>query len=643
MQEKILHKIKKFILPDFNIGEDFDFILLKIIQLFEISSIFIFSFVLVLDFFIPFNEISTYYFIFGLSLSLIIKSFSLKSKELKVNLFIVLLYTVCIFSNLFESFFYLYYLSLFFYISIFKNLKTSILNLIFSIILILFISNYFKYENVGEIDIIFNIIFPRVIFVFSLISLTIILLLHEIISLLKLKVDLSFKQTGELSSKEMEQQRLIKQLKEEAEINEKIRLNLEESKEYFKNIINNVSDSIILVKKDGKIILANESAIMKYGLDDEFFENKVYFDLITPEYRKNVPQRLFEIKEKGQHYFESEHIDKNNETFNTEISTRYIQFEGQEVLMIIIKDISARKKKEEKDEEIKSKLKQMVEDRTAQLEDAMNELRVEIQNKVKTEQELIEAKNDLLHSLEIEKEYSELKTRFVAMISHEYRTPLTVILSNTYILEHYFDSQERDKFIQNIERIQKSVQTMTTLLEDVMEIGKSENQISKLMIQRFDVVNTICEVMDEIKSIEKITHNYIINTNIKSLIINSDEKLFFHILRNLVHNACKYSEKDKSITLSLEIDGNKMIIIVVDEGIGIPNDSLEHLFEPFFRSDNVGAREGTGLGLSLTKRYIEALNGIIEVESVENVGSTFKLTLPLGEYEIFEKDDKQHT
>ncbi len=643
MQEKILHKIKKLILPDFNIGEDFDFVLMKIIHLTELLALTVFSIILILDLFIPFNDYSTWYFLFGFSLSLVLKLINPTLKELKVNLFIILLYTVCLFATISGSYFYIFYFYLIFYILVFKKISISFFNLLITIIIMLIFSNYFSTKYFGKSDIVFGIIVPRILFVYTLISISTIILFHEVIKLLKLKIDLSLHQTGELSSKEQEQERLIKQLKEEAEINEKIRLNLEESKEYFKNIINNVSDSIILVKKDGKIILANESAIKKYGLDNDFFENKVYFDLITPEYRKNVPQRLFEIKEKGQHYFESEHIDKNNETFNTEISSRYIQFEGQEVLMIIIKDISARKKKEEKDEEIKSKLKQMVEDRTAQLEDAMNELRVEIQNKSKTEQELMNAKDDLLHSLEVEKEYSELKTRFVAMISHEYRTPLTVILSNTYILEHYFDSQERDKFMQNIERIQKSVQSMTTLLEDVMEIGKSENQISKLMIQRFDVVNTICEVMDEIKSIEKITHNYIINTNIKSLIINSDEKLFFHILRNLVHNACKYSEKDKSITLSLDIDGNKMIIIVVDEGIGIPNDSLEHLFEPFFRSDNVGAREGTGLGLSLTKRYIEALNGIIEVESVENVGSTFKLTLPLGEYEIVEKDDKQHT
>jgi len=307
-------------------------------------------------------------------------------------------------------------------------------------------------------------------------------------------------------------------------------------------------------------------------------------------------------------------------------------------LMIIIKDISARKKKEEKDEEVKNQLRLMVEDRTAQLEDAMNELRVEIQNKAKTEQELMKAKDELMNSLEIEKEFSELKTRFVSMISHEYRTPLTVILSSTYILEHCFRKNDEEKFNKSIIKIQKSIQSMTNLLEDVMKIGKSENDLSKVTIGSIDLIQLSNEVVKEIKFIDKTSHNFICVCNYKSLIIRTDEKLMNHILKNLIQNAAKYSPKETNITMSLEVNNNMMKIIIQDEGIGIPKEDLEHLFEPFFRSGNVGAREGTGLGLSLVKRYVEALNGKIEVESEENVGSTFKLTFPLGDYELVEKE-----
>ena len=616
----------------------FDFVLLKIIQLFEISAVFIFSFVLVLDFFIPFNEISTYYFIFGLSLSWIIKSLSLKSKELKVNLFILLLYTVCIFSNLFESFFYLYYLSLFLYISIFKNLKTSILNLIFSIILILFISNYFKHENVGEIGIIFNIIIPRVIFVFSLISITIILLLQEIISLLKLKVDLSYQQTGELTTKEIEQEKLIEQLKQEAEINEKSRIKLSNSKQYFINIFNNVSDCIIIIKVEGGIVLANKCAYKKYGFTEETIKTINYFDLITPEFRKNVPKRLIEIKQKGQHFFESEHLDANNMPFRTEISTRFIIFEDEEVLMIIIKDISERKAKEQKEEKIKEDLRKKVLERTAQLEDAMDELRVEIQNNNKTEHDLRMAKDELIKSLEIEKEYSELKNRFVSMISHEYITPLTGILSYTYILERYFDIQDKVNFKTTIEKIHKSISAMTILLEDVLKMGKSDSEIAHVQINKFDILNTYNEVINEMKFIEKAPHIYNLESKYKSIIINSDENLITQIFRNLISNSAKYSAKDTTITTLIIIENDYLILSIKDEGIGIPDEDINHLFEPFFRSGNVGAREGTGLGLALVKKYVKALVGSIEIESELNKGTTIILTFPVSNYIAVKKD-----
>lgn len=638
MREKLLYKIKKFILPDFKIGEDFDFILSKIIQLFEIFALIIFSFILIFDLFLPFNEYSTYFFIFGFCLSILLKSINIKNLKLKINIFIILLFSVCIFSNLFETYFYLYYFCLVFYTSIFKDIKTSLFNLLISILLMLIIANFINQDNFEDFDKIYNIIFPRVIFVFTFISFSIILFLNETVSLLKSKVDLSLQQSGELTTKEIEQEKLIEKLRKEAEEREKIQKKLEFSKFRYKIIFDNVLDYIVIHKKNGQIVGANNAAIEKYGFDKDNLFNYNKYDFISEKYLNLKDERVDLAIEQESLVFESEHIDKNGNLFYTDNKLKVVVVDDEEYFVTISRDISDRKKKEEKEKEIKENLRLKVEERTAQLEDAMKELRVEIQNKNKTEHELIIAKDELIKSLEIEKEYSELKSRFVSMISHEYRTPLTGIMSYTYILERYFEIQDKENFKTTIEKIHRSINAMTNLLEDVLKIGKSDTEIAHVKIDNFDVISIINEVIKEISYLERIPHNYIIESEYKFLKINSDENLLIQILRNLINNSTKYSEKDTTITICLEINNNTLIIKVIDEGIGIPESDLIHLYEPFFRSGNVGAREGTGLGLALVKKYVEALSGTIKIESELKKGTTIKLTFPVRNY-IAEKKD----
>lgn len=636
MQEKLYYKIKKKILPDFNVEEDFDLVLKKIIRLSEILALIVFSIIVLFDLFYPFNEYSTIYFIFGFSLSLYLKLTNPKNFNVSVNLYIFLLYTVCIFSNIFETYFYIYYLCLIFYISVFKRIKISALHLLLTIIIIIFIANFFPSTNSGKVDVLFNVVFPRTILIYTLISISTILLSNEIIKLLKIKVDLTYKQSGELNSKEKEQEELIIQLRNEAEEREKIQKKLEFSKFRYKTIFDNVLDYIVIHKKDGQIVGANSAAIEKYGFDKDNLFNYNKYDFISEKYLNLKDERIDLAIEKESLIFESEHIDKNGNFFYTDNKLKVVVLDNEEFFVTICRDITDRKIKEKNDEEIKNQLEQKVIDRTAQLEDAMGELRNEIQNKNKIENDLMKAKDELLNSLEIEKEFSKLKTRFVSMISHEYRTPLTVILSTTYILENYFKTQDEEKFSNGIYKIQKSVQAMTTLLEDVLKVGKSENDISLVSFNNVDIIDLAKEIVKKIKFIDKTNHNFKCVCNYKSLIISTDKKLMDHILSNIIQNATKYSEKNTTITMSLEVENSLMKIIIKDEGIGIPEEDKIHLFEPFFRSGNVGAIEGTGLGLSIVKQYVNALNGKIEVESEQNKGTTFHLTFPIKSYSVEE-------
>lgn len=630
--------LKKFLIPNIDTKQDYKYLLLHLTTATELGAILIFFLLLVLELIIDKNPINIILILIGLVYTLSLRFYNPKNINIKINLFILLISLVCIYSSYIGLYFFIWFLFLMIYIAFHKDYKTSYLSLVLSCIIILIVVNFGEVEYKGVFYNINGIYLPKLIFIYFIVSVFTIIVVRNTSLFIHNKADLSVEQSTKLLIEHAEQVKLIERLKEEAEIKEKTQKKLESSKFRLKTIFDNVLDSIIIHKKDGQIIDANDAAINTYGFDKSKITSYNKYDYVTEKHILLKDERIKRIENENSLTFESEHIDKDGKLFYTDNKLKKVTIDNVDYFVSISRDITDRKKKEEKDEEVKNQLRLMVEDRTAQLEDAMNELRVEIQNKAKTEQELMKAKDELMNSLEIEKEFSELKTRFVSMISHEYRTPLTVILSSTYILEHCFRKNDEEKFNKSIIKIQKSIQSMTNLLEDVMKIGKSENDLSKVTIDSIDLIQLSNEVVKEIKFIDKTSHNFICVCNYKSLIIRTDEKLMNHILKNLIQNAAKYSPKETNITMSLEVNNNMMKIIIQDEGIGISKEDLEHLFEPFFRSGNVGAREGTGLGLSLVKRYVEALNGKIEVESEENVGSTFKLTFPLGDYELVEKE-----
>ncbi len=630
--------LKKFLIPNIDTKQDYKYLLLHLTTATELGAILIFFLLLVLELIIDKNPINIILILISLVYTLSLRFYNPKNINIKINLFILLISLVCIYSSYIGLYFFIWFLFLMIYIAFHKGYKTSYLSLVLSCIIILIVVNFGEVEYKGVFYNINGIYLPKLIFIYFIVSVFTIIVVRNTSLFIHNNADLSVEQSTKLLIEHAEQVKLIERLKEEATIREKTQEKLEFSKFRYKTIFDNVLDYIVIHKKDGQIVGANNAAIEKYGFDknDLFSYNK--YDFITEKYLKLKDDRVDLAISQESLVFESEHIDKNGNTFKTENKLKVVVVDNEEYFVTICRDITDRKKKEEKDEEIKEKLTKLVEDRTAQLEDAMNELRMEIKEKSKTEIELLSAKNELIESLKIEKEFSELKSRFVSMISHEYRTPLTVILSTSYLLEHYFRSQDEEKFSNGLFKIQKSVQSMTLLLEDVLKIGKSENDVSKVTFNSVDIIDLANEIVKEIKFIDKTNHNFICICNYKSLTFSTDEKLMNHILKNIIHNAAKYSGKDTTITMSLEVVNNTMKIVIIDEGIGIPEEDLNQLFEPFFRSGNVGAIEGTGLGLSIVKRYVEALNGKIEVESEENVGSTFKMTFPLGEYEVVEKE-----
>jgi PAS domain S-box-containing protein len=251
----------------------------------------------------------------------------------------------------------------------------------------------------------------------------------------------------------------------------------------------------------------------------------------------------------------------------------------------------------------------------------------EITEQVLGQRELQIMSDKLAQSLEGEKELNELKTRFISMVSHEFRTPLTVIMSCAAIIEQAFDNGRPDIGRQYLDKITKSVKTMNDLMEDVLVIGKSQSRKIENVAET-DIVQFVKNSLTDIQ--EAYTFNAKANLIIKDEIKNfySDEASLKHIVHNLITNALKYTTNGEDATITLEEQGDNVIFTVADHGIGIPEKDLNRLFSNFFRASNVGKIAGTGLGLHIVKQSVENLFGTITVKSIVNVGTTFTVTLP---------------
>ncbi len=235
------------------------------------------------------------------------------------------------------------------------------------------------------------------------------------------------------------------------------------------------------------------------------------------------------------------------------------------------------------------------------------------------------------HALEKVKELSELKSRFIFMVSHEFRTPLTSIFTASELLEHYRHKWPPEKVLQYLKQIQESVERMNSLLEDVLIIGAGEVGKLKLQPSELDIVDFCKHLIEEAQLSKQNRHifNFTHSTQTQRVII--DAKLLRHILSNLLSNSIKYSPEKMPISLNLWGDSTHITFQVVDYGIGIPPEDQKHLFELFHRATNVGTIGGTGIGLSIVKKSVDALGGEISFESSVNAGSTFTVLIPINQ------------
>ncbi len=290
---------------------------------------------------------------------------------------------------------------------------------------------------------------------------------------------------------------------------------------------------------------------------------------------------------------------KDGSVFPVEISLGHYELAGATLAVAFVTDITLRKEAEQKLKKSNEELESRVRARTLELTDALGR----------------------------EKELNEMKSRFVSMASHEFRTPLSAVLSSASLIEQYTQPGQEEKRNKHIARIKSSVKNLTEILNDFLSLDKLEQGKVETEREVFDVHDFVKDVLPEVENMLK-AGQYIQYSHLGKREIIQDKKILRNVMLNLLSNAIKYSHENSLVQLTTEIKNNQVYIKVKDSGIGIPEEEQKKLFGKFFRAKNSGNIQGTGLGLNIVKRYVELLAGKIYFESKENEGTTFTVEFP---------------
>ncbi len=384
-------------------------------------------------------------------------------------------------------------------------------------------------------------------------------------------------------------------------------------------LFEHTTEGIIIANQFGTIIRANPSSEKLFGYEiGELLNQKI--EILVPSKFSNSHQKHRD------HYNANPHsrsmgkgLDlygkkKNGIEFPLEISLSHYKNNDEMFVIAFIIDRTERKVAEEKIIRINAELELKVEERTKILKETLHELEA--------------SKDELSIALEKEKELNDMKSRFVTMASHEFRTPLSTILSSASLIGKYKQSEEEEKRHKHVERIKSAVTNMTMILNDFLSAGKLEEgkvSVNLALVEIPSFINdSLSELSNFLKTGQEVTYKHEGNHDFVT-----DKQFIKNIIINLVSNASKFSSENKPIDINTIHIGTELQIMVKDHGMGIPIDEQKNLFERFFRAKNVSNIQGTGLGLNIVAKYVEFLNGQIKFESELDKGTTFYITLPL--------------
>ncbi len=406
------------------------------------------------------------------------------------------------------------------------------------------------------------------------------------------------------------------------------------SGEALKEIFQSMMEGFVVVDKEGIILIVNPIGERMFGYEPNELVGKPLEILLPERYRGHhiqfrkgfndnpVPRRMGLGRDLTA-------LKKDGMEFPIEISLSYSTAGSSFIAIAFISDITLRKKAEDalkqSEEQLilyASELEKKVRSRTEDLNISIVKLEREVAERKKAEEEVLKA-------LARERELNDMKSKFVSIASHEFRTPLSTILSSISLIEQYKKIGDVNKIEKHINRARASANHMTSILNDFLSVGRLEEGKVEIIREQVNVRELFADIAEEIKLLLKPGQHIEMDCHGPVSTIYTDSRMLRNCLFNLLSNASKYSDADKAIYLICESTKQDFRVKIQDEGIGIPEEDQRHLFDRFFRASNAINIQGTGLGLNIVKRYLDLLNGSISFTSEYGKGSTFVIQLPI--------------
>ena len=405
---------------------------------------------------------------------------------------------------------------------------------------------------------------------------------------------------------------------------------LAQSVRRFEAVFANATIGIIVCNGAGAIVSANQMVHQQFGYSEDELTGQ-HIEVLVPHAAGRHHEQLREsfnaapqVRAMSAHRSDLQALRKDGSVFPVEISLSYFYLDDELFVVSYILDITFKKNAQEaliaerqRVERLNADLEQKVAERTHAL---MNTL-----------EQLEQRKNELAKALAAEQELGELKSRFVSMASHEFRTPLTAVLTSASLIEKYPTTEQQDKRMRHLERIRQSVNHLNDILEEFLSVGRIEEGKVLACPAPISLHTLLRDTVADVQGLLKPGQT--INEEVHAPdTIWLDPSLLRKILVNLLSNALKYSGQNSAVRVRATCDAGQLTLTVQDHGVGISAEDQEHLFERFFRARNVTTVPGTGLGLYIIGRYLELMSGTIALQSSLDVGTTVTITIPYENY-----------
>ncbi|HEX8659210.1 MAG TPA: PAS domain-containing sensor histidine kinase [Hymenobacter sp.] len=401
---------------------------------------------------------------------------------------------------------------------------------------------------------------------------------------------------------------------------------LAQSVRRFEAVVANATIGILVCDRSGAVVSANRMAHQQFGYAEGEL-TKLKIDALVPSAISGRHEQLRQsfnakpsVRAMGAHSGDLKALRQDGSVFPVEVSLSYFHLDNELFVVSYVLDITYKKNidqeliaQRQRVERLNAELEQKVADRTHAL--------------LSTLEQLEQRKDELAKALAAEQELGELKSRFVSMASHEFRTPLTAVLTSASLIEKYPATEQQDKRLRHLERIKQSVNHLNDILEEFLSVGRIEEGKVEARPAWLDLPALLHETVADVQGLRK--HGQEIEQDVhcpEELWL--DASLLRKILVNLLSNALKYSGENSVVRLRAVSAGGQLTLSVQDQGVGISEEDQARLFERFFRARNVTNVPGTGLGLYIIAKYLELMNGTIALQSALGEGTTVTITIP---------------